>query len=287
MTAPGWLDLVLLTLVFVAGAGAARAAVALGGSPVSRRLTAERNRYAVRLDALFARELSARVLVSVRWLAAPGVVVVLALSDRPAFGVAFGVVVFLGPPRLLRHLEERRKRRLTDQVLDLTQALAASASAGMSLHQSLRDAAQSLPAPMSQELGIALSRAEAGATVDAALTELDRRLDIPGLHLVVRAVTVAERRGGPLPRLLAKIGRTLQATEKVEHRIETETSGVRLASRLMAAMPLLIGLFLYMASPEHVTMLFTTLAGNLVLVLAALFDWLGFSLIKRLGEVEV
>jgi tight adherence protein B len=135
----------------------------------------------------------------------------------------------------------------------------------MSLHQALRDAADTLPAPMAQELGAALSRIDAGATVEEALSDLDRRLDLPGFYLVARAVTVAERRGGPLPRLLAKIGRTLQETERVEHRIETETSGVRLASRLMAAMPLLIGVFLYMASPEHVTMLFTTLAGNLVL----------------------
>jgi tight adherence protein B len=264
-----------------------RAAVPLASPVAGRRLAGERERYAARINALFARDLSPRTLVLVRWVAAPGVAAVLALAGSPAFGVALGVVLFLGPPRVLRHLEEKRRRRLASQTLDLAQALAASAGAGMSLHQALRDAADTLPAPMAQELGAALSRIDAGATVEEALSDLDRRLDLPGFYLVARAVTVAERRGGPLPRLLAKIGRTLQETERVEHRIETETSGVRLASRLMAAMPLLIGVFLYMASPEHVTMLFTTLAGNLVLVVAAFFDWLGFTLIKRLGEVEV
>jgi tight adherence protein B len=157
----------------------------------------------------------------------------------------------------------------------------------MSLLQSVREAADRLPPPMAQELGVALERIDAGATLDAALRELDRHLDLPGLHLVLRAILIAENRGGRLPELLTKIGRSLQETERVEERIATETSGVKLASKLMAAMPLLICFLLYLASPDHVTMLFTTLIGNLILVLAAVFDWLGFSIIKRLGDLEV
>lgn len=285
---PPWLlHAFVLLLAFAAGAGLAHAAAGLAGPALARRLAEERGRYGDRLRTLFLHDLSPRFLVLVRWAGAPAVALLAAGAGQPVLGAILGGVLFVGPDRLLDHLAERRRQRLAAQVLDLTHALAATSRSGMSLLQAIEEAAASFPAPMGQELAVTLERIDAGATLERALGDLDRRLALPGLHLVLRALLIAEARGGDLPRLLSKIARTLMETERVEQRIATETSGVRLASRLMAAMPLLIGVFLYMASPEHVTMLFTTLLGNLILVLAAVFDWLGFSLIRRLGDVEV
>lgn len=280
-------DVAVLLLAFLAGTGLAMAGVQIAGPRLRRFLGREQERVGGRLDALFLRRVPARMPVLVRWLAAPGLAVLVALAGEPVLGAVLGVVLFLAPDRLLDHLTERRRDRLGRQVLDLTHALAATTRSGMNLLEALREAAERLPPPMAQELGIALERIEAGATLDAALRDLDRRLDLPGLHLVLRAVLIAEEQGGRLPDLLTKIGRTLQETERVERRIATETSGVRLASRLMAAMPLVIGVLLYFAAPDHVTMLFTTIAGNLILLLSGLLDWIGFTVIKRLGDLEV
>ena len=132
-----------------------------------------------------------------------------------------------------------------------------------------------------------LQRVQAGQPLERALAACDERLGIPNLSLVIQSIRVNEERGGRLPELLEKIAKSLREIARVEERVKTETSGIRLSSKLMAAMPLVIGFLLYLASPEHIRMLFTTLLGNLILLTVALLDYVGFAMIRKLGDLEV
>jgi len=157
----------------------------------------------------------------------------------------------------------------------------------MSLQQSVEEVANHLPPPMSEEFSLVLQRVRGGQSLERALAACDSRVGLANLSLVLQSLILNERRGGPLPTLLDKIATSLQAISKVEERVKTETSGVRLASRLMAAMPVLVCTLLYLASPDHVGMLFNSLIGNLILLLALALDVVGFTILRRIADLEV
>ena len=280
-----------LLLSFMAFAAAAvGTAVALTHYQPRFLLTLDREeaRVAEIFDRLYLHDWSPRAWVRIRWLAAPGGALLLLLGTGSwifAAITAFGLHVL--PEKWLELVRGRRRDRIEAQVLDLIDSLVASAKSGMNLHQALVEVADRLPPPIAQECRVLLRRIDAGQSLEGALREADRRLRIPNLGLVIQSLVVHQQRGGRLTELLQRIGRSLREIERVEERVRTETSGIRLSSRIMAAMPLFLGLMLYLASPEHVLMLFETTVGNLLLAAAVALDVAGFTMIRRLAELEV
>lgn len=254
---------------------------------IRSRLAKERDRLKTQLRALFISDVQPRSILIWRYALTPLIgLLVLSFSASWIFAVAAFVVGYKAPGWYLEYAAKKRRERLERQVSDLIMSLETTLKANMNLAQSIQEVAERMPAPMSQEFRLIHQRRRQGQSTEKALNSADRRLKIPKLSLVFRSISVTEKRGGDLPDLLKRMGKSFKEIDRVEERIKTETSGVRLTAKLMAAMPILVCFLLYIASPNHVLMLFNTLLGNLILLVAAVFDYIGFIMIKRLGELE-
>ena len=282
------LQVLVPVLAFLAALGAVYVALAHYRPALKEALARQEAEVATTLSVLYLREWSPKSFVRLRFVVAPAAAVaVFLISKSWVFALLIGLVIFVLPQIFLEQARNRRRERLEAQVSELINSLVATAKSGMNLHQSLNDIANRLPPPIAQECKIILRRLEAGQSMEATLLEADARLGIPNLSLVIQSLVVNERRGGKLPALLERIGQSLREIERVEERVKTETSGIKLSSRIMAAMPLLVCFLLYLASPEHVLMLFETTLGNILLVAALALDYVGFTMIRKLGELEV
>jgi tight adherence protein B len=275
-------------LLFASGAGIAYLIVAVFWRSLVERYRQEVATTDETLRDIFAEAVSARMLVLVKYIGAPVVgLLVYFGSGRGVIGVFVGVVVFMLPKMWLQLAIDKRRGRIEEQVLDLINSLVATTKAGMNLSQSIGEVATRMPAPISQEFGMVLQRMQAGRTLEASLAACDQRLAIPNLSLILRSIIVNEQRGGPLPQLLDKIAISVREIQRVEERVKTETSGIKLSSRIMAAMPIFIGIVMYFMAPDQIMLLFNTTLGNILLIVVAVLDYLGFSMIKRLGDLEV
>lgn len=279
---------VIMVLMFVATLGGASILLGHYRMQILKRIARDEAEFTSTLESLYLHDWNAKALVRLRFMVAPvaGLVVFL-VAQRWIFAVLVVLILHVAPRFLLDVATKRRRERLEAQVVDLINSLVATTKSGMNLHQSLIEIADRLPPPIAQECRVILRRIEAGQTMEAALCELDRRVAIPNLGLVIQSLLVNERRGGKLPDLLERIARSLREIERVEERVKTETSGIRLSSRMMAGMPFVVCFLLYTASPEHVLMLFETTLGNLLLMVALIFDYAGFAMIRKLSELDI
>ncbi len=279
---------IVYPLAFGCGAGVVYTALRFFTPQIRELIEREHRDYEEVLSDLFLEGISTRQLVLLRYAVAPGLAVLVYLGTGSIlFGLAAGLVLFFAPGRYLSVARERRRAKIEDQVLDLINSFIATTKSGMNLTQSVEEVAGRMPPPIAQEFAMVLERMRTGQTLEAALRACDERLNIPNLSLVIQSIIVNEQRGGPLPELLEKLADSLREIRRVEERVKTETSGIKLSSKIMAAMPLVVGFMLYLVAPEHIMMLFTTVLGNVVLVIAGMLDWIGFMIIKKLGDLEV
>ena len=279
--------LLTILLAFVAGGTLAFVGLRYSLAPIADYLARERAALQETMKDLFLVSLDPRWVVLGKYVLAPLVALAaLALTRSLVLAAALGFVLHQAPGWFLKYEKERRRQRLEAQVLDLITSITTTIRSNMNLRQSIDEVAERMPAPMREEFDIVRQRLDFGEGMEAALKACDLRLEIPKLSLVLQSILVSERRGGDLAQLLDRIFQSLREIERVEERVKTETSGVRLTARLMAAMPAVVCFLLYLASPEHVLTLFTTFLGNVVLLIAAVLDYAGFAMIKRLGELE-
>jgi len=203
------------------------------------------------------------------------------------FGIFMAVIVYSVSGVLLARILKKRREMLDQQTADVMLALSSSIKSGMTLEESIRDIATNMRPPVSQEFALIKERIDAGQTIPAALRAADQRLQAPRLGLIFQSIIVSQERGGRLASLMDRLSVAMREIQRVEERIDTETSGLRLSSRIMVFMPVVICGLLYLADPAQVTMLFTTVAGNFILVLAIAMDIAAFRMMQKIIDLDV
>ena len=203
------------------------------------------------------------------------------------FGLFIGLVMYLIPSLLVKRIVNGRKNSLELQVSDVMGAFSTTIKSGMTLEESITEIATKMRPPISQEFALIKERIDAGQTIVAALRAADARLQVPRLSLIFQTIIVGQEKGGRLASLMEHLSESIREIQRVEERVKTETSGLRLSARIMVFMPVVICGFLYIAAPDQIAMLFTTLIGNAILVVAIALDIAAFRIMQKLVDLDV
>lgn len=180
-------------------------------------------------------------------------------------------LVYVAPEHIMRYLIYRRRTILRDQLVPAIQGLANAAQAGLTLHQGLVEINRDTPKPLNVEITRILADFQRGRPLAEAIEEVRQRLSLESFTLFATAVQTSLERGGRINEALLRIGNSLRENQRVERKMEADTSAGRREVLILSLFPLLFGFMLNFMSPENTSKLVTTLPGQcIVLVIAGL-----------------
>jgi tight adherence protein B len=241
-----------------------------------------------KLQNIFYTASEARTFLAFKYL---GTVVAFVFGlwfmDSLVFGLFLGALVYVLPGIVLDNILRKRHEQLEAQTADVMTALSASIKSGMTIEQAFDEIVDTMYPPVSEEFALIRERIDAGQPVIAAVKSADKRLDVPRLSLIFQTICISLERGGRLASLMDRLAESTREIERVEERVRTETSGLRLSARIMFFMPFAICGMLYLVEPEQVTLLFDNLIGNLVLVVAIMLDIAAYFIMRKLIDLDV
>lgn len=205
----------------------------------------------------------------------------------PPVAIALVYFVYVAPRLVIQWIIARRRKLLRDQMVGATVALANSCRAGLSLAQGLESASREAPAPLSGELGRIVRDYHHGRPLPEAIDDAKRRLNLDSFTLFASAVLVSLERGGRITEALDRISQSLEENQRVERKLESETASGKAVVWLLAAFPFgFVALFAFL-SPAGTFMLFTSLIGQLVLVLIIAMVYLSVRWSMKILDIEV
>jgi tight adherence protein B len=279
---------VAYALAFVAAAGAVYIVLTTFYPAIKGRIESEYLEVDRTLKSGFYTNTDAKTFIGLKYGGA--VVAFLAgflLFESAVFGAFMAVLVFLVPSILVQRIVKARRTALELQASDVMAAFSATIKSGMTLEESITEIATKMRAPISQEFALIKERIDGGETIVAALRAADARLGLPRLSLIFQTIIVGQERGGKLAALMDRLSDSIREIHRVEERVKTETSGLLLSARIMVFLPFVICGFLYMAAPDQIGVLFTTIVGNAILVLAIALDIAAFRIMQKLVDLDV
>ncbi len=237
---------------------------------------------------LFLLNLSPRLFGHLRVVRTPAVaVLVYVLTGSIPLCVLGAAGAQFAPGLILQFLKRRRMERFDEQLVEALSLIANSARAGLSLVQALEAAAVKMQAPASQEFGLVVKEFKYGTPIERALLNARERLNRPNFSIVATALIVNRDKGGNLIEVLDKISLSLREITRLEKKIRTETASVRFSAKLMAFMPVTIGVIFYFIEPSSMELLFTDLVGNVILFLVVLLNVVAMVIIQRIVTVDI
>lgn len=195
-------------------------------------------------------------------------------------------LVYVAPEQILRYLIHRRRTILRDQLVPAIQGLANAAQAGLTLHQGLVEINRDTPKPLSIEISRILADFGRGRPLAEAIEEVRTRLSLESFTLFATAVQTSLERGGRINEALIRIGNSLRENQRVERKMEADTSAGRREILILSLFPLLFGLTLYFMSPENTGRLVNTLAGQCVVLVAAGLVYCGARWALKMMDVQ-
>jgi len=195
-------------------------------------------------------------------------------------------LVFL-PPTFLNHKARKRQAAFVSQLPDTLQLLSGSLRAGYSLQQGVEAVSQEVEDPMGRELRRVMVEARLGRPLETALDDAAVRMASPDFEWAVMAIRIQREVGGNLAELLMIVSETMLQRERLRRDVKALTAEGRMSAVVLALLPPILGVAMYVINPDYMKTLFNTTVGQLLILGGIVLALVGFFWMKKVIKIEV
>ena len=205
----------------------------------------------------------------------------------PIAGLVLAGILGTIPFFYLRVKQAQRRRAITEQLPDVLTLLVGSLRSGQGLAQALKVLDEEVPPPAGDEFARVNRAMELGMSVQDALWDMAQRVGSDDLDLVVTAITVQYEMGGNLAQTLESIAETVRDRINLLREIRVLTAQQRATGYVLALLPLVTGLLIFVINPEYMGRLFEPGMVRILPVAAVLLQITGYFIMSRIVDIEV
>jgi len=197
------------------------------------------------------------------------------------------VVGFFIPTIFLKIQTDKRLNLFTQQFPDALGLLANSLRAGHSLIASFEIIRSEMPAPVSQVFKSAVDDISLGIDTKEAITAMQKIIPASmDLRFFVTAVLIQRDVGGNLTEILDTLSNTIRERFKLLGQLKAQTAQTRFSGAVLSFAPPVIGMILFIVSPEYMDPLINTTQGQIALLAAIFLLILGIYTVKKITNIE-
>ncbi|MDO8892958.1 MAG: type II secretion system F family protein [Sulfurimicrobium sp.] len=209
------------------------------------------------------------------------------LTHSLAAALIVAVLLAFAPRFIFRWLRRRRIERIEQQLPDALLMIAGAAKAGLSLVSAVRQVGAELAPPLVQEFQLMQHEQRLGVSLDDSLENLNHRIPVQSVSLMVSAMRIASETGGGLAETLERTAATLRSQHAMELKIRALTSQGKLQAWVVGLLPVFLLWVLSRMEPEAMSLLWTTQMGWGVLAAVTIMEFFGVWIIRRIVAIDV
>jgi len=181
----------------------------------------------------------------------------------------------------------QRMRAFRDAFPDALDLLVSGLRAGISFSAALQIVSEESPEPLRSEFAIVVEEQSLGLDLRDALFNLTRRIDLIDLKFFVTAVMLQRETGGNLAEVLTNSAALIRDRFRVLGDIQTYTAQGKLSAVILVLLPVGVGLFTYLITPDYFRPMIETHGGQMALWVAGLMQLAGCLVIFKIVNIRV
>jgi len=209
------------------------------------------------------------------------------LGSRMALPSLVGLMFGAWLPNLYVRLKARRRTRaLESQLPGAIDHLTRAVRAGHPLSAGLKMLSEESEEPIASEFRSVFEEQRFGLPFEEALLGLGDRVNLPDVRILITAILVQREVGGNLAEILEKVAGTMRARFTIRRQVRVYTVQGRMSGYILAALPVVVGSFIFLINREYMDPLFTHPIGKALLGLAMTLQFVGFLWIRKIVNVE-
>ena len=222
------------------------------------------------------------------------------LLASAAFGLALGLVFFLlngdplislvavivggvGLPRwLLSFLFKRRMKKFIVEFPNAVDVIIRGVKAGLPLGDCIRIIAAEAAEPVRSEFRRIVESQAIGMSVAESVEKLHESVPIPEASFFSIVINLQSKSGGNLSEALGNLSRVLRDRKKMALKIKAMSSEAKTSAGIIGAMPFFVAFFVWLTTPEYISILWTVTTGRIVLAFCAVWMGIGIFIMRKM-----
>ncbi|MFC4402426.1 type II secretion system F family protein [Gracilibacillus xinjiangensis] len=209
------------------------------------------------------------------------------LSNQVILAMVGMIIGYVIPNIWLKQKEQKRIKQFNEELPNMLTSIISSLRAGFSFVQALQLVAEEANSPIKEEVETLLKSMQYGTSLEDAMLEWKNRIPSNDLGLLIEAILIQRQVGGNLAYLLGKIVETTRERKKLQNQVKSLTAQGKLSGIVISALPVVLGLIIYVINPEYIMTLFNHPIGQILLGAALVGGIIGFLLVRKITTIEV
>lgn len=200
--------------------------------------------------------------------------------------LAIALTYFLGW-RYLKHRIKKRNDAFLNMFPDALDTIVRGVKSGYPLQTSIKMIADNLQPPVSTEFKQISDDTSYGRSLIESLQRMALRIDEPDIRFFIVVLTVQHESGGNLAEVLTNLADVIRKRKQLRLKVKALTSEGRTTAWILGLLPVFVFTVIYLRTPDHLTPLFTTETGRMVLYVALGLMGFGAWIVRQMIQVKV
>ena len=195
------------------------------------------------------------------------------------FGIAGGLLL---PHFYVNRKRAGRFRQFAAEFANAMDIIVRGLRAGLPLADCMKIIASEAQEPVKSEFTAIIEDQAMGMATDEAVQRLPQRVPVAEASFFAIVITIQSRTGGSLSEALGNLSKVLRERKKMQHKIKAMSSEAKASAGIIGALPVFVTGAIYVTSPDYISLLFTTSAGNIILAVAGLWMLIGILVMRKM-----
>lgn len=226
------------------------------------------------------------ILMSLACFAFPAYLIYLRTGAAP-LALLIGAVMSGIPLAFVLQKRNQRFNKFEQQIPEALDLMVSALRAGHSLASSLGLVARESPEPIGPEFKICHEEQNYGLEMRTAMDNLVARVPLQDVRIVATAILIQKESGGNLAEVLEKAAHVIRERFRLKRQIRVHTAQGRLTGWILTFLPVVLGVALYMVSPDTMSILWKRAVGREMLFGASVMTLIGGLIIRKIVRMEV
>lgn len=203
------------------------------------------------------------------------------------FSNLLGLAATMIPISYVQYKRSLRFNSFEEKLPNALDMMVSALRAGHSLNSSIGTVAKEASEPVAREFKKCFDEQNFGLELRTAMENLATRVPIDDVRMMVTAILIQKESGGNLAEILEKAAHIIRDRFRLKRQIRVHTAQGRLTGWILAILPVVLGLMLYLVNPDNMSLLWKRPIGVKMLYTATMMTTIGGLIIRKIVRVRV
>lgn len=188
---------------------------------------------------------------------------ILIATGQPILALGGLVVGGFGFPRwFLTRKATKRQKQFLEEFPNAIDAIVRGIKSGLPLNDCFRLIAQEAKDPLKGEFRSVVEAQQLGVSIGDATQKIYERLPLSEVNFFAIVIQIQSKAGGNLGEILGNLSRVIRDRKKLRDKVDAMSMEAKSSATIIGALPFLVGGLVFMGSPDYISLLWTTKAGQ-------------------------